>query len=331
MVKEKTETLDEALATIDKEWGKGSIFVLAESPETDIECMSTGILPLDVALGVRAGIPRGRITEIFGPPQSGKTTIVLTTIAEAQKRGETCAFIDAEHAFDPAYARTLGVDPDRLLMSQPDTGEQAFFTMEHLCKTKQVSVIGVDSVAALLPRNMREGDYGDAFVGMHPKFMSQSVPKLVPHIDNGVTAVMFINQLRKSIGVQYGNPEYRPGGNAVPYYSSVGLDVRKIRTDKDKNDDPFSSRTKVKVVKSKVGIPYKVCEFDLEYGVGVPRANCIIDLGVEYGLIIQKGAWFATANGENIGQGKQNAIAWLNGHPEESAEIERQILEAVSE
>jgi len=249
MAKDKTETIEEAMAAIDLAWGKGSIFLMAESPETDISCMGTGILSLDLALGVRAGIPRGRITEVFGPPQSGKTTIVLTTIAEAQKRGETCAFIDAEHAFDPEYARGLGVDPEKLLLTQPDTGEQAFFTMEKLCRTRQVSVIAVDSVAALLPRNMREGDYGDAFVGMHPKFMSQSVPKLVPVIDNGVTAVIFINQLRKSIGVQYGNPEYRPGGNAVPYYSSVGLDVRRLRTDKDKNDNPFSSRTKVKVVK----------------------------------------------------------------------------------
>ena len=275
---------------------------------------------------------RGRITEIFGPPQSGKTTIALTTIAKAQERGEICAFIDAEDAFDPDYATTLGADPDKLLVSQPTTGEEGFYIMEKLCRTGEISIIVVDSVAALLPRSMIEGEYGEAFVGMHPKFMSQSVGKLTHWISEGNTAVIFLNQLRESIGKTYGPTEYRPGGKAVPYYSSVGLDVRRIATIKDpKTDDPIASRTKVKVVKNKVGIPYRQCEFDIEYGIGVPRENRLLDLGLTYGLMLQKGAWFASAKtGENIGQGKAKAAAFLKDNPEFADELETEILGVVN-
>lgn len=331
MKEKKNETLDEALASIDKEFGAGSIFRLAEAPQIDIECIPTGILPLDLALPPNRGVPRGRIVEIFGPPQSGKTTIVLTTIAEAQRRGETCAFLDAEHAFDPAYSRLLGVNPDTLLVSQPNTGEEAFFTMEKLCRTGEVSVIGVDSVAALLPRSMIEGDYGEAFVGMHPKFMSQSVGKLINWIDEGRSTVFFINQLRESIGKQFGPTEYRPGGKAVPYYSSVGLDVRRIETLKGTDGNPMASRTRVKVVKNKTGIPYRTCEFDLEYGVGVPRMNCILDLALDCGLVTLNGSWFATVHGEKLGQGRTKALEWLHENTSAADDMEYEIKELAND
>lgn len=331
MAKKTEKTLDQALEHINSEFGSGSIFRLAEAPTFGIECMPTGILPLDLALGDRGGLPRGRITEIYGPLASGKTTILLTAIAEAQKRDETCAFIDAEHALDLDYAKALGVKVDDLLISQPMYGEEAFSIMEALAETETISIIGVDSVAALLPRGMIDGSYGDAFVGMHPKFMSQSLGKLVRVASGGDTAIVFINQLRENIGKTYGPSEYTPGGKALGYYSSVRLDVRRIATLKDSEDEAIANRTKVKVVKSKVGRPYQSCEFDIEYGVGVPRENCLVDLGVQYGLIVKKGAWFASADGENLGQGKAKATAHLVATPELADELERRIKEIASD
>lgn len=330
MAAKKTDnSLEAALADIDKEWGAGSIFLLSDVPESDVPSMKTGILPLDRALG--RGLPRGRMIEIYGPPQSGKSTIAMSTIAQAQVRGEICAWIDAEHALDVPYAQEIGMNTTKMLVSAPDTGEQAFYTMEKLCRSGEVSVIVVDSVAALLPRNMREAEYGDAMVGMHPQFLSKSVPKLIPALDNGVTSLIFINQLRESIGKQYGSPEYRPGGKAVPYYSSTCLDVRRIRTDKDSNDDPFSHRTRVKVTKHRSGIPYRTCEFDLELGRGVPRENWILDLAVETGLIVMTGSWFKEAGADkNFANGRAAVLAKMREDALFTDTLESQIMEAIA-
>jgi recombination protein RecA len=327
MPKTPSYSLETAMADIDKEYGTGAIFRMGEDPDFGIDCVSTGILPLDIALGKRGGLPLGRFTEIYGPQGSGKTTIVLSAIALAQAKGNTCAFIDAEHAIDPTYAAAIGVNVDELLIAQPDTGEEAFTAIEKLARTGEVSIIGVDSVAALLPRSMIEGNYGEAFVGMHPKFMSQSLGKLKGVASGGSTAIVFINQLRESIGKQFGSPEYTPGGKALGYYSSVRLDVRRIETLKD-SDGAFANRTRVKVVKNKVGIPYKMCEFDLEYGVGIPREGCLIDLGITYGLVIQNGSWFATADGEKLGQGRSNAMHALFENTQLATELEGNIREA---
>ena len=325
----KDNSLDQALADIDKEWGTGSIFRMSESPELDIECVSTGILPLDLALGARRGLPRGRLTEIYGAQGAGKTTIVLMTLAEAQRQGHTCAFVDAEAALDPIYAAALGVDVDSLLISQPGTGEEAFYILEKLAQTNSVSFVGVDSVAALLPRAMIEGSYGDAFVGMHPKFMSQSLGKLKGIANEGNMGVLFINQIRKSIGVTYGSGEYTPGGQALGFYASVRLDARRIETIKDADKNPLANRTRVKVIKNKIGLPYRQCEFDLEYGIGVPPEGCLIDLALDLGLIVQKGAWFATDYGESLAQGREKLKEKLRTDRDLFDGLDKRVREAV--
>jgi recombination protein RecA len=316
---DKKKALDIALTQIEKQFGKGSIMKLGESPRLNIDVIPTGSLELDIALGV-GGIPRGRVTEIFGPESSGKTTVALHVIAEAQKAGGAAAFIDAEHALDPVYASNLGVDIDNLLVSQPDTGEQALEIAEALVRSGAIDVIVIDSVAALVPKAEIEGEMGDSHVGLQARLMSQALRKLSGIINKSNTSAVFINQLREKVGVMFGNPETTPGGRALKFYSSVRLDVRRIETLKQ-GTEMVGNRTRVKVVKNKVAPPFRQAEFDIIYGEGISREGSILDMGVSLDIINKSGAWYSYKD-SRIGQGRENARQFLKGNPEIAEEIE---------
>ena len=325
MDENKKKALSAALGQIEKQFGKGSVMRMGDvTAVRDIEAISTGSLGLDVALGI-GGLPRGRVVEIYGPESSGKTTLTLQVIAEAQKMGGTCAFVDAEHALDPVYAGKLGVNVDDLLVSQPDTGEQALEITDMLVRSSAVDVVVVDSVAALTPKAEIEGDMGDTHVGLQARLMSQALRKLTGNIKRSNTLVIFINQIRMKIGVMFGNPETTTGGNALKFYSSVRLDIRRTGAIK-KGDEVIGNETKVKVVKNKVAPPFKVAEFDILYGEGISHEGEIIDMGVKEGLVEKSGAWYSY-NGERIGQGKDNVRNFLKEHPEMAQEIEGKIRE----
>lgn len=323
MATDKKEALANALKQIEKDFGKGSIMRLGDAKANmNVEVIPTGILPLDIALGV-GGVPRGRIIEVYGPESSGKTTVALHMIAEAQKAGGIAAFIDAEHALDPVYAEKLGVDVDALLISQPDTGEQALDIVDALVRSGAIDIIVVDSVAALVPKQEIEGDMGDSHVGLHARLMSQAMRKLTGVISKSQTVAVFINQIREKVGVMFGNPETTTGGRALKFYSSVRLDVRKI--DKiTQGQEIIGSRTRIKVVKNKVAPPFKVAEFDIMYGEGVSKLSSLIDMGVEMDIVDKSGAWFAY-EGNRLGQGKENAKQSLREQPELCQKIEAKI------
>ncbi len=320
---DKKEALASALKQIEKDFGKGSIMRLGEAAvNMNIEVIPSGILPLDMALGV-GGVPRGRIIEIYGPESSGKTTVALHMIAEAQKGGGIAAFIDAEHALDPVYAKKLGVNIDDLLISQPDTGEQALDIVEALVRSGAIDIIVVDSVAALVPKSEIEGEMGDSHVGLHARLMSQAMRKLTGIISKSGTVAIFINQIREKVGVMFGNPETTTGGRALKFYASVRLDVRRIDSIKQ-GQDVIGNRTRVKVVKNKVAPPFKQAEFDIMYGEGVSKLGGLIDMAVDLDIIEKSGAWFSY-EGSRLGQGKENAKAALKDHPELAQKIEEQI------
>jgi recombination protein RecA len=320
--REKALTL--ALAQIDKQFGKGSVMRLGERPVAQMSVIPTGSIALDVALGV-GGYPRGRVVEIYGPESSGKTTVSLHAIANAQRAGGIAAFIDAEHALDPEYARALGVDTDALLVSQPDTGEQALEIADMLVRSGAIDLIVIDSVAALVPRAEIEGEMGDSHVGLQARLMSQALRKMTGALNSTGTTAIFINQLREKIGVMFGSPETTTGGRALKFYASVRLDVRRIESLKD-GTDAVGNRTKVKVVKNKVASPFKQAEFDIMYGKGISREGSLIDVGVEQAIIRKSGAWY-TYEGDQLGQGKENARNFLKENPDVAAEIEKKILE----
>ena len=325
MDESKKKALEAAISQIEKTYGKGSIMKMdADNLAEGIEVIPTGCLPLDIALGV-GGLPRGRIIEIYGPESSGKTTVALHVIAEAQKMGGTAAFIDAEHALDPIYAQKLGVDIGAMYVSQPDTGEQALEITEQLVRSGGVDIVVIDSVAALTPKAEIDGEMGDAFVGLQARLMSQALRKLTGVTSKSKTLVIFINQLREKVGVMYGNPETTPGGKALKFYSSVRLDVRKSDTIKN-GSDVVGNRTKVKVVKNKVAPPFKTAEFDIMYGEGISIFGCLIDAAIEIGVIDKSGSWFSY-NGDKIGQGKENVKAYFLSHPELADEIDAIVRE----
>ena len=319
---EKTKALDVAMSQIEQTYGKGSIMKLGQRSVMDIESISTGSLSLDVALGI-GGLPKGRIVEIYGPESSGKTTLALHVIAEAQKNGENCAFIDAEHALDPSYAKKLGVNIDELIISQPDTGEQALEITDSLVRSKAISVLVIDSVAALTPRAEIEGEMGDAHMGLQARLMSQALRKLTGSVSKSNCMVIFINQIRMKIGVMFGSPETTAGGNALKFYSSCRLDIRRIGAIKDK-EEIIGNQTRVKVVKNKVAPPFRVVEFDIMYGEGISKLGELVDLGVKAGTIEKSGAWFAY-KGEKIGQGRENSKIFLKENPAIAKEIEEAI------
>ena len=319
---DKQKALDAALAQIDRAFGKGSAMRLGSREAIEIETISTGSLGLDIALGI-GGLPRGRIVEIYGPESSGKTTLALHAVAEAQKAGGVAAFVDAEHALDPIYARKLGVDIDNLIVSQPDTGEQALEITDTLVRSNAVDILVVDSVAALVPRAEIEGEMGDSHVGLQARLMSQSLRKLTGSISKSKCLVIFINQLRMKIGVMYGNPETTTGGNALKFYASVRLDIRRTGQIKDR-DDIVGNATRVKVVKNKLAPPFKQVEFDIMYGEGVSKLGEILDLGVKAGLIEKSGSWFSY-DSIRIGQGRENAKTFLKENPEVAARVEKAI------
>lgn len=321
---EKDKALELAIAQIEKQFGKGSIMKLGENAKLNIEAISTGALPLDIATGI-GGVPKGRIIEIFGPESSGKTTVALHIVAEAQKRGGIAAFIDAEHALDPAYAKNLGVKVEDLIISQPDTGEQALEIAEALVRSGAIDVIVVDSVAALVPKAEIDGEMGDSHMGLQARLMSQALRKLAGAISKSNTVAIFINQLREKIGVMFGNPETTTGGRALKFYASMRLDVRRIETIK-KGDDVYGSRTRVKVVKNKVAPPFKQAEFDIIYGKGISREGCILDMAVEAGVVTKAGAWYSYEN-NRIGQGRENAKEYLLSNPDLMEAIEKKVLE----
>ncbi|MEG1581796.1 MAG: recombinase RecA [Clostridia bacterium] len=319
---EKEKALEQAIGQIEKQFGKGSIMKLGETPAEKIDVIPTGCLTLDLALGI-GGMPRGRIIEIYGPESSGKTTVSLHIIAEAQKLGGTAAFIDAEHALDPIYAGRLGVDIKNLYVSQPDTGEQGLEITEALVRSGSLDIIVIDSVAALTPKAEIDGEMGDNHIGLQARLMSQALRKLAGITNKTKTCVIFINQLREKVGVMFGSPEITPGGKALKFYTSIRLDVRKIDVIKD-GVDSVGNRTKVKVVKNKLAPPFKTAEFDIIYGLGISKEGCILDVAVEKEIIKKSGAWFAY-NDEKIGQGKENAKAYLQNNPAVSLEIENKI------
>ncbi len=321
-VADREKALEAALAQIEKQHGKGSVMRLGDETRLPIEVIPTGSIALDVALGI-GGLPRGRVVEIYGPESSGKTTVALHAIANAQAAGGICAFIDAEHALDPDYAAKLGVDTDALLVSQPDNGEQALEIADMLVRSGALSLIVIDSVAALTPRAEIEGEMGDSHVGLQARLMSQALRKMTGALSNTNTTAIFINQLREKIGVMFGSPETTTGGRALKFYSSVRLDVRRIETLKD-GTDMVGNRTRVKVVKNKVAPPFKQAEFDILYGVGISREGSLIDLGVDCGIIRKAGAWF-TYDGDQLGQGKENARNYLKKNPDAANEIEQRI------
>jgi len=319
---DRQKALEAALAQIDRAFGKGSAMKLGSREAVEIETISTGSLGLDIALGI-GGLPRGRVVEVYGPESSGTTTLALHVIAEAQKAGGTAAFVDAEHALDPVYARKLGVDVDELIVSQPDTGEQALEITDTLVRSNAVDVLVVDSVAALVPRAEIEGEMGDSHVGLQARLMSQSLRKLTGSISKSKCLVIFINQLRMKIGVMYGNPETTTGGNALKFYASVRLDIRRTGQIKDR-DDIVGNSTRVKVVKNKVAPPFKQVEFDIMYGEGISKVGEILDLGVKAGLVEKSGAWFSY-DSVRIGQGRENAKTYLRENPDVAARLERAI------
>ena len=316
---EKAKALDVAMSQIEQTYGKGSIMKLGQRSVMDVESISTGSLSLDVALGI-GGLPKGRIIEIYGPESSGKTTLALHVIAEAQKNGDSCAFIDAEHALDPAYAKKLGVNIDELLISQPDTGEQALEITDSLVRSKAISVLVVDSVAALTPRAEIEGEMGDSHMGLQARLMSQALRKLTGSVSKSNCMVIFINQIRMKIGVMFGSPETTAGGNALKFYSSCRLDIRRIGAIKDK-EEIIGNQTRVKVVKNKVSPPFRVVEFDIMYGQGISKLGELIDIGVKSGIINKSGAWFSY-KGDKIGQGRENSKIFLQENPQIASEIE---------
>ena len=316
---DKQKALEAALGQIERAFGKGSIMRLGQKEHVETEVISTGSLGLDVALGI-GGLPRGRIVEIYGPESSGKTTLALHAIAEAQKKGGTCAFIDAEHALDPVYARKLGVNLDELLLSQPDAGEQALEIADTLVRSGAVDILVVDSVAALVPRAELEGEMGDNHMGLHARLMSQALRKLTGSVSKSNCIVIFINQIRMKIGVMFGNPETTTGGNALKFYASVRLEIRRVGAIKDK-DEVVGNQTRVKVVKNKLAPPFKVVDFDIMYGEGVSKTGELIDLGVKAGVVEKSGAWFSF-NSTRIGQGRENVKTYLREHPETAQEIE---------
>jgi recombination protein RecA len=318
----KNQALTAALGQIEKQFGKGAIMRLGDNQALDIESISTGSLTIDIALGI-GGLPCGRVVEIYGPESSGKTTLTLQVIAEAQKKGKTCAFVDAEHALDPIYAKKLGVNIDELLVSQPDTGEQALEIVDMLVRSAAVDVVVIDSVAALTPRAEIEGDMGASHVGLQARLMSQALRKLTANIKRSNTMVIFINQIRMKIGVMFGNPETTTGGNALKFYASVRLDIRRIGAVKD-GDEVVGNETRVKVVKNKVAPPFKQAEFQIMYGSGISKEAELIDLGVSQKLIEKAGAWYSY-NGERIGQGKANVVKYLKEHVSMAEEIEAKI------
>ena len=320
---DKDKALDAALSQIEKAFGKGSIMRMGQdNAHVDIEGIPTGSLGLDMALGI-GGLPRGRIVEIYGPESSGKTTLALSVIAQAQKKGGTCAFIDAEHALDPSDAKKIGVDLENLLISQPDAGEQALEIADTLVRSGAIDVLVVDSVAALVPKAELEGEMGDSHMGLQARLMSQALRKLTSTIARSNTLVIFINQIRMKIGVMFGNPETTTGGNALKFYASVRIDIRSIGKIKDK-EDIIGSQTRVKIVKNKVAPPFKVVDFDIMYGEGISKTGEIVDLGVKANVIEKSGAWFAY-NGDKIGQGRENAKTFLKEHPDIALEIENKI------
>jgi recombination protein RecA len=321
-IKEKNKALEAAISQIDENFGKGSVMKLGQKAAINVESVSTGSLGLDLALGI-GGLPKGRVVEIYGPESSGKTTLALQVLAEAQKTGGICAFVDAEHALDPVYARKLGVKTEELLISQPDTGEQALEIADTLIKSGSISVLVIDSVAALTPRAELEGEMGDHHVGLQARLMSQSLRKLTGSISKTNTMVIFINQIRMKIGIMFGNPETTSGGNALKFYSSVRMDIRRIGAIKEK-EQIVGNSTRVKVVKNKVSPPFKVVEFDLMYGKGISKSGELIDLGSKVGIVEKSGAWYAY-KGEKIGQGRENAKVYLEKNTKVAAEIEMAI------
>ena len=322
---DKKRALETAIAQIERTYGKGSIMRLGANEQVVVESIPTGSLALDLALGI-GGVPRGRIIEIYGPESSGKTTLALHIAAEAQKRGGEVAFIDAEHALDPTYARALGVDIDNMLISQPDTGEQGLEICEALVRSGAIDVVVVDSVAALTPRAEIEGDMGDSHVGLQARLMSQALRKLTAIVNKSHTCVIFINQLREKVGVMFGNPETTPGGKALKFYASVRIDVRRMDALKDA-DGIMGNRTKAKIVKNKLAPPFKQAEFDIVFGEGISQEGCIIDMGVQYDVIAKSGAWFSY-NGDKVAQGREKMRQYLKDNPALEAEIEAKIREA---
>ncbi|MBU6330563.1 MAG: recombinase RecA [Acidobacteria bacterium] len=323
---ERDKALDMALGQIEKQFGKGSVMKMGEKGSMKVDTISTGALALDLALGV-GGLPRGRVIEIYGPESSGKSTLAMHVVAEAQRNGGICAYVDAEHAMDPSYARGIGVDVDELLISQPDTGEQALEITDMLVRSGALDVIVVDSVAALTPRAEIEGEMGDSHVGLQARLMSQALRKLTANLNKSNTVCIFINQLREKIGVMFGSPETTPGGRALKFYSSVRLDIRRIESIKD-GVEVVGNRTRVKVVKNKVAPPFRQCEFDIMYGKGISREGSLIDIGVDLGVIKKSGAWY-TYEGEQLGQGRENAKSFLTENPEIMVEISDRILTSV--
>ncbi len=324
---DREKMLDVALTQIEKQYGKGAVMRLGEHPmNTEMSVIPTGSIALDIALGI-GGIPRGRIVEVFGPEGSGKTTVCLHIIAEAQRKGGIAAFVDAEHALDPTYAQRLGVNIDELLVSQPDSGEQALEIADMLVRSGALDLVVIDSVAALVPRAEIEGEMGDTHVGLQARLMSQAMRKLNGSLSRFETTAIFINQLREKIGVMFGNPETTPGGRALKFYSSVRLDVRKVENLKD-GTDIVGSRTRVKVVKNKVAPPFRQCEFDIMYGLGISKEGSLLDVGVDLEIVKKSGAWF-TYEGEQLGQGRENARQFLIEHTDVAAEVERRVREAV--
>lgn len=319
---DREKALDMALGNIEKQFGKGAVMKMGEKGTMNIESISTGALALDLALGI-GGLPRGRVTEVYGPESSGKSTLAMHVVAEAQRNGGICAYVDAEHAMDPVYAKNIGVDVDELLISQPDTGEQALEIVDMLVRSAAIDVIVVDSVAALTPRAEIEGDMGDTHVGLQARLMSQALRKLTGNLSKSQTICIFINQLREKIGVMFGSPETTPGGRALKFYSSVRLDIRRIEALKD-GVEVVGNRTRVKVVKNKVAPPFKQAEFDIMYGKGISREGSLIDIGVDLGLVKKSGAWY-TYEGEQLGQGRENAKTFLLENAEIMVEIDERI------
>jgi len=324
---DKTKALDMALGQIEKQFGKGSIMRMGEKVHMAIDAIPTGALALDMALGI-GGLPRGRIVEIYGPESSGKTTLATHVVAEAQRNGGTCAYIDAEHAMDPVYARAIGVNVDDLLISQPDTGEQALEITDMLIRSGALDVIVIDSVAALTPRAEIEGEMGDSHVGLQARLMSQALRKITGNLSKSNTICIFINQLREKIGVIYGSPEVTPGGRALKFYSSVRIDIRRIESIKD-GTEIVGNRTRAKVVKNKVGSPFKQAEFDIMYGQGISREGSLLDVAVELGFVKKAGAWF-TYEGEQLGQGRENVKNFLRENPQMMAEIDQRVRESLA-
>ena len=321
---DRDKALDMALAQIDKQFGKGSVMRLGDSPEVAMKVIPTGSIALDIALGI-GGLPRGRVVEVYGPEASGKTTVALHAVANAQASGGIAAFIDAEHALDPEYARAIGVDTDALLVSQPDTGEQALEIADMLIRSGALDVIVIDSVAALVPRAEIEGEMGDSHVGLQARLMSQALRKITGALNNSGTTAIFINQLREKVGVVYGSPEVTTGGRALKFYASVRIDVRRIETLKD-GTDAVGNRTRAKIVKNKVAPPFKQAEFDILYGMGISREGSLLDLGVDAGIVRKAGAWF-TYEADQLGQGRENARTYLRNNPDLANELEKKIKE----